>query len=227
VTRIAKQDLKCPNCKDKFTVNVPMSCTRAGTDTDFRPLYIGGDITELLIHTCHRCGFTGHEEEFGAKVAAEVSTLIAQRLTPLVRDERSPSWRSYEYAAWIAEWRRMGERTVAEYYLRASWCCRTAWGNSLVDTDEYYRRKAIEHFQRALDTGAVEADEIDVITYLIGELHRRAADFAEASRWLRQAVELADGKADRQWVADLATTQAALAEQACATPRGVRGNAPG
>jgi uncharacterized protein (DUF2225 family) len=211
VTTTDSRRVTCPNCRGKFEITVVMSHTTSGRDTDFRPISAGSPIIDLVIHTCPRCGLTGYEDRFETKVPREVSQLIEQRITPLVRDERSQPWRRYEYAAWIAGWQGEGDAAVADLYLRAAWCCREKIDDETQQVESYYRAKAAEHFERALAADRVQADEIDVITYLIGELRRRVGEFGDAKSWLAKAVRLADGVDGRQWVADIARRQAMLA----------------
>ncbi|GAB2866878.1 DUF2225 domain-containing protein [Lentzea nigeriaca] len=207
--------LQCPNCGNNFTVDALTSYTRMGTDTDFRPRTAGADILEYLIHTCASCGFSGHDTHFSGEISREAARLINERLTPLVRDERSTASRRYEYAAWIAEWRRQGDRAVADYYLRASWCCRESFGEVRDDQGTYYRNKAIEHFERAIDNDECGDNTIAII-YLIGELHRRSGAFDEARSWFVKAETLARSNEGQKWVADIAMRQAELAARGIA-----------
>lgn len=216
MTTHATVDLTCPNCATAFADDVLMSYTRVGTDTDFRPQVAGMDILAYMIHTCPGCGFSGHEDDFSGTVSEEVSRLIAERLTPLVRDERSDASHRYEYAAWVAQWRAESDRAIADFYLRASWCSRDSYGGVHDDQEPYYRSKAIEHFERALDAGTTGA-ETCAITYLIGELHRRNGEFDDARTWFDRAVARVSGDAEQAWVADLARKQAELAGRRIAT----------
>ena len=220
MTTTVPERLTCPHCGSQFTVQVIASYTRLDSDTDFRPNFAGMDILEFQIHTCAGCGFSGVSNDFNGTVPPDAARLIDERLTPLVRDERSDASRRYEYAAWIAEWRGLGDRAVADHYLRAAWCSRDSAGAVRNHQDSYYRGKAIEHFERVLanDTAGTETA---AITYLIGELYRRNGAFDEARSWFAEAVKVVGDDDEQKWVADIADAQAKLAL------RGVTGDHPG
>lgn len=213
MTTTQERRVTCPNCSNKFTIREVMSQTTMGQDTDFRPRHAGATTYDLIIHTCQKCGLSGFMGQFEGRVSKRVSQLIAERITPLVNDELARPWQRYEYAAWIAEWREQDDDLVGNYYLRASWCCRDNHTGAEDNAARFYRAKAMEHFERALTVGQVRDSEIGVITYLIGELHRRNSEFDEASSWFSRAVELPDGDDDGRWVANLARKQAKLAER--------------
>jgi len=66
---------------------------------------------------------------------------------------------------------------AADYYLRGSWCARTA-GNR--DLERRCQNEAMQRFQNALDHSLVSEADRPRTLYLLGELSRRGGDFARA-----------------------------------------------
>nr|WP_179342293.1 DUF2225 domain-containing protein [Streptomyces sp. alain-838] len=208
MTTIYPHDFDCPNCGTRFQSYVTHSTnTFGGVTSDFRPLAGGSQPDRGLIHTCDSCGFTGGADAFTGTVDEKVSRLIAERITPLVRDERSSASRRFEYAAWIATWRDHAPDKVGDLYLRAAW----AWGDEpeveSTEGQEYLRRQAIEHFERAIEGDSVTGTDAQVIRYLIGEQYRRVGEPEAAARWYDRVVAEAGSDPEQRRIADLARQQ--------------------
>jgi len=116
-----------------------------------------------------------------------------------------PGSEKYEAAAKVAEWQGAEPRHVADLLLRAAWCC---VDEGDVEAERYFRRKAAWAFERALSSyDGVARDERAVLTYLVGELWRRAGDLKTARAWFdRVPGEVTDTHA-QQWVLDAARQQ--------------------
>ncbi len=99
----------------------------------------------------------------------------------------------------------MEPRYVADFYLRAAWCC---VDEGDIEAERFFRRKAAWMFERALASfDGVARDERAVITYLIGELWRRIGDSRLAAGWFaRVPEEIVDERA-QQWVTEAARQQ--------------------
>ena len=204
--------ITCPNCHEEFTGEILTSTnTLGGQTTDFRSLAAGFQPEVAMMQTCPRCGFTAFEEEFKGAISAELSTMIAERITPYAANEKAEPWRRFEYAAWIAEWRDRPELEVAHLFLLAGWVCADATVHAAASLDdlseEFYRRQAIEHFEKALEKGHVPTVQRANIAYLIGEQYRRTNDSPAAEAWYDQAIQwVQDGSRD-EGILDLAEQQ--------------------
>ncbi len=208
MTTIFPRDFDCPNCRTTFQSYVTGSTNNlGGVTTDFREIASGSQPDGGFIHTCDNCGFTGSTDAFEGLVDEKVSRLIAERITPLVRDERSSTSRRFEYAAWIAKWRGHDAEKIGSLYLRAAW----AWGDEpeveSTEGQEYLRRQAIEHFERAVEDNCVTGEHAQTIKYLIGEQYHRVGESEAAARWYDRVVEEAGNDPEQRPLADLARQQ--------------------
>lgn len=209
MTTLMQLHLTCPNCRHEFETQAWASTnTFGGQTTDFRSLASGMQFLALEIHTCQVCGYTARAQQFeGEPPSKEVSTLIKERLTPLVRDERAMPWRRYEYAAWIAEWEGRTALDVGDFYLRAAWCCADDSVEGEGDSESYYRRMAIDYFERAIESGGVDPSNVPVVTYLIGEQYRRLGEPEHAAPWYERAIEDGGASGSGPFLIELARQQ--------------------
>lgn len=190
--------LKCPKCRTEFLTDSIASCGHAGMDTDFRPQYWGMDPLPLFIHRCPRCRFIGESDEFQEQTALFPSQIeFAPRR--YLRDPDDAGWDRYVDLARRKQSEGAPKREVGEALLRAAWCAR--------GVDEMRERKlllrAAEASVRALSEPEAGGDDTAVLTYLVGEVFRRAGHFdksiayleqVEKSRagppWLRKAIRI-------------------------------------
>jgi uncharacterized protein (DUF2225 family) len=111
----------------------------------------------------------------------------------------------YEAAAKVAEWQGLDVRHVADLLLRAAWCC-VDEGDT--EAERFFRRKAAWKFEEALASfDGVAREERAVLTYLVGELWRRAGDLHQAAEWLERVAGEINDSATQQWVLDAARQQ--------------------
>jgi uncharacterized protein len=209
MTSLQPIDLVCPVCDTHFrSQSVASTNSFGGKRTDFHERAAGAQPLPYLVHTCSACGFSGLERSFveGADVTQHVRSQVLTILTPRVTEHQLESASDrYDAAARVAEWQGESPLRIADLLLRAAWCC--------VDDDDhegerYYRRAAAERFTEALEHGpTVRAGERAVLTYLVGELWRRAGDLQRAEEWLnRVESEIVDPE-EQGWVLDLARQQ--------------------
>jgi uncharacterized protein len=222
MTTLQRIELQCPVCDTRF-VSQSVVATNAfgGKRTDFHERAAGTQPLPYLIHMCNRCGYSGSERDFSEEVepSAVVKEHVWAELAPTVACATvqsagsSPSSEAlhvtgsakYEAAAKVAEWQSMEPRYVADFYLRAAWCC-VDEGDT--EAERFFRRKAAWMFERALASfDGVSREERAVITYLIGELWRRIGDATLAARWFAGVPdEIVDERA-QQWVIEAARQQ--------------------
>jgi uncharacterized protein len=201
VTRFTDVALRCPNCRHTFTVSQMSSTTVHAWTTEFRPSDAVRYVADGTVHTCAACGLSGPEERFSGTVPQAAARLIAERLTPLVRQGPLSPARQHEFAAWVADWRGEGDETVARHFLSAAWCCRAK------ESADAYRRRAIQRFERALAAGEVDGASVPSVTYLVGELYRRVGEVEAAHAWFDRAVMLASADPRHERIAWLAARQ--------------------
>jgi uncharacterized protein (DUF2225 family) len=179
----------CPVCEAHFAVNAVTSCGSHGADSDFRPHYWGSDPLENLVHSCSECGFSGYSEDFLEGVPESVIRKIRKFLTPRLRDLEKPDsgFYKYEFLALIYEWEDRPSLQVGDSFLKASWVARKC-GNR--DKERLYQREAVRRFEEALEIGECEeSEERAVVSYLVGELHRRLNRKRRAETWYHRARE--------------------------------------
>jgi uncharacterized protein (DUF2225 family) len=205
MTRVGQQTFTCPNCQHDFVTEVLFSTSSAGLTSEFRRMALGMQPEPYDVHTCTTCGLSGWDTVFETGVSAGTAALLAERVTPLIADGPPPAWRRYEYAAWIAQWERSEDDEIGYLYLCAAWC---ADDRGLAeDEGAAYRRSAIEFYRKALDGDGLEGNQRAELTYLIGELHRRAGDPDGAHRWLEQVAGLVEADETGERLAALAQRQ--------------------
>jgi uncharacterized protein len=209
MTKVGQQTFTCPNCQHDFVTEVLFSTSSSGLTSEFRRMALGMQPEPYDVHTCTSCGLSGWDTVFEGEVSAGTAALLAQRITPLIVDGPPPAWRRYEYAAWIAEWEQADDEEVGYLYLCAAWC---AEDRGLSDDEgARYRRSAAEFYRKALEGSegdGLEGNQRAELTYLVGELHRRAGDPEEAERWLAQVGGLVEADEAGERLAALAQRQA-------------------
>jgi uncharacterized protein (DUF2225 family) len=220
MTTLQRIELQCPVCDTRFSSQAVVATNAfGGKRTDFHERAAGTQPLPYLVHMCSRCGYTGAERDFADE--AEPSPLLKEHvwneLAPVLTcagggghdgggdAAQVAGSAKYEAAAKVAEWQSMEPRYIADFYLRAAWCC-VDEGDT--EAERFFRRKAAWTFERALSTfDGVVREERAVLTYLIGELWRRIGDLRLADAWfVRVPDEVIDAVAQR-WVLEAARQQ--------------------
>jgi len=222
MTTLQRIELGCPVCDARF-ISQSVVATNAfgGKRTDFHERAAGTQPLPYLVHMCSRCGYAGAERDFTeeAEPSPVVKEHVWNELAPILACAGKGTGGSstlfdivqvagsakYEAAAKVAEWQSMEPRYIADFYLRAAWCC---VDEGDIEAERFFRRKAAWMFERALASyDGVPAEERGVLTYLVGELWRRIGNAAAAANWFHRVPdELVDPVA-QQWVIDAARQQ--------------------
>ncbi|MGE0431922.1 MAG: DUF2225 domain-containing protein [Planctomycetota bacterium] len=180
--------LTCPLCQTRFESAAPGDWSIGEKDTDFCPRYIGSNPLPLLAHCCPTCGFAGHEADFAPFDNERHADKVKRMLTSIEADDASGAGSGsdgvgaverYRRMALIAIYRNRPSLEVADIYLKAVWCARTAG----LPGEDHCRQKAIRYFEMSVAAGDVPAGRRAMVQYLIGELHRRAGNTAKAREW--------------------------------------------
>lgn len=205
MTTTIRIELACPSCEHEFESTSWGSTKTVGKQTtDFYQFAGGFQPIHFDLHTCPLCGFTGYAHEYAEPIDETLKERIAEKLTPVVREEVFPEAKRYEYAAWIAKWSGAGPKKVAHRYLKAAWCSQLS-GDEQNEVD--YRRKAIENYQEAILNGEIEAEDLAIIDYIIAELYRRVGEPKMAEEWYNRVPRAAGDNPKQKWVVDLAEQQ--------------------
>jgi len=204
MTTMMRETLSCPNCKATFETQVLTSTNFVGTYTDFRRRTSGFEPSQFTVHSCPKCGFSGPEDWFKEKLSQEIRKLVNTNLSPLTKDERTPPWRKFEYAAQIARWKPSPPDEIANLYLKAAWVCAA---NGYPEEEKFNRAQAIEFFRKAIDAGRIPSEHIPNVTYLVGELYRRIGLTSDANSWLEKAESLAKTNSELAWLVKLSSQQ--------------------
>lgn len=204
---LATETLTCPVCESIFPVRSIGSCGSHGCDSDFRPHYWGPDPLEHFVHSCEECGFSGYAEHFAEGVSESVIRKIRKFLTPRTRDLSRPQapYFRYEFMALIHEWEDRDSLDVADAFLRASWVARARQNR---EKERLYQRESVRRFEEALEIGeCTDQEQRAVVSYLVGDLHRRLNRRRRAETWFHRAREEYDLTGDRSdeeltWLSD-------------------------
>jgi len=206
MTTLQQIELRCPVCETRFRSQAVVSTNSfGGKRTDFHERAAGTQPLPYLVHMCGRCGFSGTEADFeGAEVRPPLRERVWSELAPVVSPSVTGS-EKYEAAAKVAEWQGAEARHVADLLLRAAWCC---VDEGDVEAERYFRRKAAWAFERALGGyDGVARDERAVLTYLVGELWRRAGDTVRAALWFDRVRGEVSDLATQRWIVEAARQQ--------------------
>ncbi len=178
--------LTCHCCSATFDSETWASTNSLGPlTTDFDPRPSGLPSLPLEITTCPQCGFSGSPAEFVRPplVPDDVKDKVKKEIGPQ-RDYPIPAWKSYEYAARIAEWRGAAAHTVGRLYHKAAWCSRD---EELLDKESAFRREAARQYQVAFDEEQIPEAHLATYAYIVGELLRRVGEHDEAKTWFSKA----------------------------------------
>jgi len=209
MTTVQDITLQCPVCGTWFASQTMPEAAEAGaarTATDFQRRVSGPDPLAFQVHLCAGCGFAGAEEEFASDpVAGASAAALTGRDGALTTCATATGSEKYEAAAAVLERRAAAPRAIADLLLRAAWCC---VGEKDVEAERYFRRQAAWAFERALGgyDGVARSDRA-VLTYLIGELWRRAGDRTRAWAWFDRVEAEAADSITQGWIVTLASQQ--------------------
>ncbi len=215
--------LTCTNCGAGFeTQKVQSTNSFGGKRTDFHEKAAGASPLPWNIYTCPVCGysavpdrFTDGDVELKDSTKAKIWDTFPDELIELAKGQTGkfviPGSVKYDWAAKILIWEGGGPgtssdaRRVGDLYTRAAWC---AVEENDTEAERYYRVRAAGWLETALNTyGEVEGDERAVITYLVGEMWRRAGFAKRAIKWFEKVAGEVTDETAQQWILDAANQQ--------------------
>lgn len=163
-------------------------CDANGQDTDGRLHFVDIDPLPSFIHTCPECHFTASRQAFRVHLGAEeifrIRAFLERQGPP-----HSPSDRYVLISKLQETYRRDSPIRAANGWLTAAWCSRIA-GERRQELD--CLRRALRWFDEELRLNLAPKEERVYLTYLIGELHRRAGNFDLAVAYFDAVPGLAD-----------------------------------
>ena len=140
------------------------------------------------------------ESTFGDEVGAH--------LTPRADMGHADAAVRYEHLAQIERWRGGGPLREGDAFLRAAWLHSDKDDGG--EDERRCRTRALHCYRQAVTERRWfnRREDLCVIGYLIGELHRRLGDEGEAQRWYEQTVAWTSGMQHLQELVELAERQA-------------------
>ena len=209
MTVLRSIELRCPVCETTFRAQaVAATNSFGGKQTDFREMSSGVQPLAYQIHQCDGCGYAGGEQAFSDDDG--LSELLRAQVrrglsAPASGDVPPPASEKYEAAARIAGWQGGGPRQIGELLMRAAWC---SADEQDAEAERYFRVRAARTFEEGLASyDAMPREERAVITYLVGELWRRAGDAARAALWFDRVRDEVSNPTGQGWVIHLAAQQ--------------------
>lgn len=185
----------CPVCAHGFTSKaVKSNAPRVKSkDTDLFIRYNGINPYLYEVIVCPHCGYSALKSDFNnirsyqkEKIKDKVSTQWKGREYPKLFDENIAIER-YKLALLNAVLGELNNSTKAVI------CLKTAWMYRLLDKEDdekEFLAKALQGFLIAYENERTPIYGLDrfSLEYLIGELHRRTGDFANAKLWLGKVI---------------------------------------
>lgn len=223
MTQLIDVALKCTNCGAEFeTQKVQSTNSFGGKRTDFHEKAAGASPLPWQVYTCPICGYSAVPDRFTDKdVELKDSTKekiwdtfpdqICKVFSKDTKTPTIPGSLKYEWAALILLWEGAGPgtssdaRRIGDLFTRAAWC---SVEEKDTEAERYYRIRAAGWLETALNTyREVEDDERAVITYLVGEMWRRAGFAKRAIKWFEKVAGEVTDETAQQWILDAANQQ--------------------
>jgi len=192
------RELKCPNCKEKFTSLSLRKNTfnLISRDTDFCPHYEGINPLHYAIYVCPNCLYAGYQPDFALTSFPEIKKLRENFHPPknLYAHLKFSSKRklpeiiaSYELALLSYLARKTSYEKRALLHLHLAWFNRDN-GDRGKETEHY--NLALKLFVESFEKDNLSNSKLGVIgiSYLIGDLNRRLGNHQEAIKWFSRTV---------------------------------------
>lgn len=139
--------------------------------------------------------------------AAPFGQLVTAHLTPAKERALADAAFRYEQHGQVRRWRGDGPLREGDCWLRAAWLHGDA---GRADDERRCRQRAVGCYRQGVQEREwfKRREDLVVIAYLCGELHRRLDEADEAQRWFEQAVAWSSGLPHMQELVELAERQA-------------------
>ena len=198
------QEQTCPVCGQKFPVTKVRKsmCAVERRDSDLYNHCSPVDPTQYTVLVCSHCGYAASDASFTELTPAEKALLtkaLAGR-SPIAdltgQRDHAAARAAMEQALFCAQARHAKPSVLAGLYLRTAWVLRSAGDPQEAE----YLGKALENYRQAYQSEPLPLGKMSelTLTYLIGELARRAGNLNEAVNWFYQVVNSPDGAKEPQ-----------------------------
>lgn len=215
MTTLTTKQLTCPACSWEFSTQTVLSTNAfGGKRTDFHERAAGAQPVQYFVQACPNCHYAGAQDDFTGERAREHAEDALRsnwlrhrtiRIMEGIPGTAIPGAIKWELAALCALAAGYSLQTVADRYLRASWCC---VDDGDIEAERYYRVHAARSFAMVLaEFDTIERDQRAVITYLVGELWRRIGDLKQAREWFDKVESEVIDPETQQWVVAAAIQQ--------------------
>ncbi len=131
---------------------------------------------------------------------------LAEHLAPRAGEASSDPALRYEHHAQVVRWTGLGPLREGDAWLRAAWL----YGDrGAASDDQRCRRRALDRYRQGVTERRwfARREDLVIVAYLTGELHRRLGEPDEAGRWFEQAVAWSSGLQKMQDLVQLAERQ--------------------
>jgi len=215
MTTFLNIQLTCPVCGTTFSSQAIGSTSQRGQDTDFRPHSLGLDPIPHYVHVCPNCCFAAFQGDFeevqpSVREAVLSGAIGAEGIIGAEPRGALKGSTRYLLAARCYEYdTRATALRQADLYLRASWCARQEGRKA---REREAQTEAVLRFEKALEEGEVEPEQLQVTLYLIGELYRRLGLFGLAVDYFNRAADV-EGKKDPRLLVLVARQREAALER--------------
>lgn len=201
--------VSCPLCQTEVTARVPGSTFIPRRTPDLRPLGVGVDSFVAGIAMCPTCGFATHVNRFERPEGLDQGKVKAA-----LKDVKSPRlFQTLDRAIAVEKQWTNNLPAIAHLELGAKWL---ADDTGEVAVIQERLRRTIDAQVLVLDQDTLPDDQRQLITYLVGELHRQAGHRDQAVEWLTRAAQV---PAERPRV--MAEQRLFLARHAGASPKAI------
>ena len=136
-------------------------------------------------------------------LAEQLQLHLSSRATQAATD---PALR-YEHHAQVERWLGNGPLREADCFLRAAWMYEDA---KAPQEATRCRRRAVAAYRQGVDERRwfARREDLVVIAYLVGEIHRKLGETEEGKRWFEQAIAWSSGLQKMESLVELAERQA-------------------
>lgn len=150
-----------------------------------------------------------HDPMLADRPRPEDSTLSAQlseHLAPRAAEAHADAALRYEHHAHVQRWTGAGPLREADAWLRAAWL---HGDQGDAEGDRRCRRRALHCYRQGVTERRWfnRREDLVIVAYLAGEMHRRLDEADEAGRWYEQAVAWSSGLPQMQDLVELAERQ--------------------
>lgn len=217
-----EKHIQCPICGHAFRTSNASGYVSLGRESDLCPKLPGRQSDEARAlraeaTMCSKCAFASLEDFDELGFSSELRYGIENRLEEdgLIKVFRrsDPPWLAFHSAEVCGKERNLSARELGDLCLRASWVCRKEGERPFENT---FQLRAVRHFMRSLEEDPLEARELSVTTYLVGELNRRLGHHREALNWYVNAGKTLEENESLGWLARMIEEQTRLAEEEAA-----------